>query len=61
MDSYDCTITPCDPLNPEFGYSIRVERNGTTLLYTAQHPVTGADLTYHSAVEVAAMYGPKLT
>lgn len=59
MDSWDITFGPNDPLNPGFGYYIKVECNGRRLLYTPTHPVTGKDLDYHTCLEVAAMYGPK--
>ena len=50
---------PCDPLNVELGYQIRVERRGELVLFTSRHPVTGKDLDFAGCVEVAAMYSPK--
>jgi len=58
MDSWDVTFGPIDPLNPGFGYEIRVERNGQTVLFTGSHPVTGKSLDFASCLEVAAMYSP---
>jgi hypothetical protein len=47
-----------DNLNPGFGYQIEViDLRGERVLFTSRHPVTGKDLlTYHDALEVAAMY-----
>ncbi len=60
-DSYDVTITPCDPLNPGFGYAIKIEKNGVRILYTASDPRTGNSLDYASCVKLAGQYGPKRT
>lgn len=59
MDVWEVDFQPCDLLNPEFGYRIKVRHNGSIVLLTAQHPVTGDDLDYAGCLEVAAMYGPK--
>ncbi len=59
MDSWHVSFGPCDPFNPQFGYQIRVEKNGRTVLFTGQHPVTGKDLTFESCLEVAGFYGEK--
>lgn len=58
-DSWRIEFGPVDAINPGCGYFICIERNGRTELFVSKHPVTGADLDYHSCVEVAAMYGPK--
>jgi hypothetical protein len=58
MDSVEIQIGPCDYLNPGNGYAIKVTKNGTVILYTAKHPVTGKDLDLRSSVEVAGMYAP---
>lgn len=49
---------PVDARNVACGYQIRVERDGHTVLFTANHPVTGATLDYAGCLDVAAMYGP---
>lgn len=58
-ESWEVNFGPCDGLNPQFGYQIRIERNGRVVMLTAKHPVTGADLDYAGCVDVANMYGPK--
>lgn len=50
------TIAPVDGLNPDCGYQIRVERDGETILFTANDPVTGASLDYVACLDVARMY-----
>ena len=49
---------PIDPLNPGFGYHIRVEHGGTgeVLLSTAKHPVTGRDIDFSDCLEIAGWY-----
>jgi hypothetical protein len=51
-------ITLCDPLNPGFGYQIRVTGDrGEQLLFTSRDPVTGKDLeTMSDALRVASWY-----
>lgn len=59
MDGWDISIGPIDPINPSIGYCIRVERNGRQVLGLNYDPTSGAELTYHRALELAAEYGPK--
>ena len=59
--SWDIQFGPTDPLNPGFGYEIKVSFNGNVVLWTSHHPISGDPLTYHGCVEVAAMYGPSRT
>jgi hypothetical protein len=51
-------VALCDPLNPGFGYSVRlVDHRGKTLVLTSRDPETGADLlTCADALRVAGVY-----
>lgn len=51
-------VSLCDPLNPEFGYQVKIhDDRGKLLLLTSRNPVTGKDLwTYKDALEVAYYY-----
>ena len=50
-------IALCDALNPGFGYSILIEKDGRQLLFTSVDPETGKDtLTYADCVRIAGMY-----
>lgn len=57
MDEVEVFITLCDPLNPGFGYSIKISCRDTILLHTSRHPISGTSMTYHDALSVATMYG----
>jgi len=49
----------CDPLNPGFGYELRIENaeTGEPLLFTSRRPDTGADLlTAADCIAVINMY-----
>ena len=62
MQNLEATISICDPMNPGFGYQIRITRAappGTSVdvLFTSRNPVTGKDLlTYEQCLDVLAMY-----
>jgi hypothetical protein len=51
-------VALCDPLNPGFGYSVRlVDDRGRTLVLTSRDPESGADLhTCADALRVAGVY-----
>jgi hypothetical protein len=57
-DVYDVCFGPSDPKNPDFGYFIKITRNGKQILYTGRHPVNDLPLTYAACLEVASFYGP---
>lgn len=51
----------CDHLNPGFGYQLKISNatNGTRLLFTSKHPVTGDDLlTARDCLDVIEAYVP---
>jgi len=62
VQNLEASITLCDPLNPGFGYQIRITRAappGTPVdvLFTACNPATGESLlTYEQCLDVLAMY-----
>lgn len=62
MQDLEATIFFCDPLNPGFGYQIRITRAAppgapVDVLFTSRHPVTGEDLlTYEQCLDVLTMY-----
>lgn len=58
--SYHIEIGPHDNLNPRAGYRVLIrDRAGRVILDASTHPLTGADLTAQTALEVAAHYLPK--
>ena len=62
MQNLEASITFCDPLNPGFGYQIRITRAappGTPIdvLFTSINPATGESLlTYEQCLDVLTMY-----
>jgi hypothetical protein len=62
VQNLEASITLCDPLNPGFGYQIRITRAAPPgapidVLFTASNPATGESLlTYEQCLDVLAMY-----
>jgi hypothetical protein len=62
VQNLEASISLCDPMNPGFGYQIRIVRAAppgapVDVLFTSRDPVTGKDLlTYEQCLDVLAMY-----
>jgi hypothetical protein len=62
MQNLEASIFLCDPLNPGFGYQIRITRSAlpgapVDVLFTSRDPVTDKDLlTYEQCLDVLARY-----
>ena len=62
VQNLEASITLCDPLNPGFGYQIRITRAAPPgapidVLFTASNPATGESLlTYEQCLDVLTMY-----
>lgn len=62
MQDLEASISFCDPLNPGFGYQIRLTRAAppgapVDVLFTSCNPATGKSLlTYEQCLDVLAMY-----
>ena len=62
MQNLEASITLCDPLNPGFGYQIRITRVAPPgapidVLFTSRDPATGKSLlTYEQCLDVLTMY-----
>ena len=62
MQNLEASITLCDPLNPGFGYQIRITRAAPPgapidVLFTSCNPATGESLlTYEQCLDVLTMY-----
>ena len=54
MNAFDVQISPIDPLNPGFGYTLTVMKNGETILSTNVDPQTGETLTFAACVTALA-------
>lgn len=58
MKHLSVSFAVIDPLNPQFGYSLKIEDEfGHTLLFTSRAPDTGKDLLSPAdCMRVVAMY-----
>ncbi len=62
MANLEASLSLCDPMNPGFGYQLRIVRVAAPgapvdVLFTSRNPVTGEDLlTFGQCLDVLAMY-----
>jgi hypothetical protein len=62
MQNLEASISLCDPLNPGFGYQIRITRSAppgapVEVLFTSRNPATGSNLlTYEQCLDVLELY-----